>query len=114
MSRAGDHQHRRRTELFDIFLVRARELIWDAKLRCPRRGKRISNRFEWSEATRIDHLHKDVHDPAADQAIIPAIVVVETKFQQLGFVIGEKCDRLLANFRFNTPAALRAEGSAVG
>src|SRR2546421_8399426 len=56
----------------------------------------------------------NVQDPAADQAVVPAVIVIEPEFQELGLIRMEECDRLLANFRFDTPAAERAEGRAVG
>ena len=40
--------------------------------------------------------------------------MIETKFQELGFVAGKKRKSLLADFSFDASTPQRAEGGAVG
>jgi hypothetical protein len=63
---------------------------------------------------RADDLHGHVHDAAADQAVVPAIVVIEAKGEEAALVVSvHQALGAEAHFGFDASAAERADGFAV-
>ena len=56
-----------------------------------------------------EHLHVNVHRPAADQPVVPAVIMVEAEREQRGSVHREQFDRAPAHFCFDAPPAERAD-----
>jgi xanthine dehydrogenase large subunit len=61
-----------------------------------------------------DDLHRDVHRAAADQTVVPAVIVIELEAEQAIRRCEDQFERLRSHFRFDASAADRAERLSIG
>ena len=74
-------------------------------------GDRIAVRR--SVGPRVQHRNADCHPAAADQAVVPAVVVIEVELQQRRIARAEFFERTAADLRLDAPAAERAERAGI-
>lgn len=63
---------------------------------------------------RPDRPHQHQHPPAADQAVVPAVVVIELKGKQFRAAFGDHAQRAPLNFRLDAAAAEGARLRTIG
>ncbi len=111
VARAGDEEDRRWHQWLDVFGVRRWQS--DAEFGGLPRPNGVCDLLErGSVGGRGEDLDVDVHGSTADQAIIPAQVVVEFEGEKLGLVGLDLLEGGGADFRFNASAAEGADGLA--
>jgi hypothetical protein len=115
MTRADDQQLRRRIDRLGVSLGQPIERVTQGDRRgrsTPHRIERIPIRLRIGGVR--ERLNIDVHRPAADQAVVPAVVVVELEGEQLGRPREQNLDRLHAHLGLDAPAAERSDRLSIG